>query len=356
MNELVDYTTTSQINSLISLLHHKMYSESVSSDIKKAPWSKLLTMEPEMKTLFDNIFPPISPPSKMQIFQKELYRFCHQPVAWCQFIHQTIKDAQSTSSPTPRCAFWGEFKNHHKMAIGRPIPISKFKKVAKFHGGNINDLFMTTSQGALRRYAERMNCPIFNSDDFDGTVNHFIPISRRGHSTQSMIRNLREFAEIGVNANELAHGPLRADLKNANVPDVVKAFHGSKYGASADVMHALGNAMSPNMMAEIFKPEKLPETQPVLTTSNVHGPHQPLPIPIEAGTERDENGFVQILFGMASTPMLHIFTLMSYGESLRVGIISNSGNIENPEILIQFFTEQCEEYEAKFDAQRTEEV
>jgi len=78
----------------------------------------------------------------------------------------------------------------------------------------------------------------------------------------------------------------------------------------------------------------------------------PTPAQTATATQRDGDGFVQILFGMGTGPMLHNFTLMSYGESLRVGIIANCGNIEDPNILMQCFMEEWRQYEAQSEIQR----
>ena len=143
------------MSAIIGLFHHKMYSDSVSSDVQKFPWSKLLKMQPLMESLCDGVSSSLSPPSLCDRLRSGLYRLCHVPVACCQIIQQWPPPQM------PQCAFWGEFKNHHKMAIGSPISINDFKSVAHSHGESVtvNDLFMTISHGALRRYAEKMKCP-----------------------------------------------------------------------------------------------------------------------------------------------------------------------------------------------------
>lgn len=122
----------------------------------------------------------------------------------------------------------------------------------------------------------------------------------------------------------------------------------------------------------------------VIATSNVRGPSRPIPIPkrpkvddketddgkeestqdgraeivCEAtGGKEDREGFVSTFFGMAAPgPLPIMFTIFSYNGYCRVGLITNEGTIEDPEVLMQCFMDEWKEYEAKFDAERTEEV
>ena len=143
-----------------------------------------------------------------------------------------------------------------------------------------------------------------------------------------------------------------ANLKTSNVHDVKQAFHSCKYGAGADILYSLGKTMSPKAMDDLFQAEKLKEGF-VLASSNIRGPKRLLPTPTRTGTgtQRDGDGFVQILFGMATGPMLYNFTLMSYGDSLRIGVVANCGNIEDPNILMQCFMEEWRQYEAQSEIQ-----
>ena len=105
----------------------------------------------------------------------------------------------------------------------------------------------------------------------------------------------------------------------------------------------------------------------VLMTSNVRGPSRPIPIPRrskvdehgpedgsyelvnkETNGKEEREGFTPIFFGMAVPGLLPInFTLVSYNDLIRVGLITNVGSVEDPQVLMDCFVEEWNEYDAK---------
>ena len=302
----------------------------------------------EERELLKPTFPKI-----MWMAMLSLYTYLHYPVAWCTFFYHNLV---ARLRPPPKCAFFGEFGDHNKMAIARPIPLSKFKAVANFKEGTVNDLFMSLALGSLKRYARRKNCKVFQS----GAADKFLKLgiaNYRPIDSRRFAEELRQFAVDGTNANKLDLAPFSINLQNSDVKSVQGSFHGFKYGATRPLSRFVFKFLSAIPGARRAQLEA--GRSIVLTTSNVRGPSKPIPIPRRPkenrtdslneqsgqmdGKERKEEkeGFTPILFGMAVPGFLPInYTLMSYNGYCRVGLITNAGSVEDSEVLMQCFIDE----------------
>jgi len=282
------------------------------------------------------------------ILWRTLYRYLHYPVALFNAVHTNLS---MLLNPVPKCAFFGEFGDSNQMAIGRRLPVSTFKAVAHSHGGTVNDLFMAISIGSLRRYALKMECPVFASDSYGG---HFSKVGIANHrplKLKQLAGEIQQFAVDGTNANKLDIIPFRLNVKKVDVGSVQRAFNAIKYGAQQNVGRSISSSLGaiPGGRQAIL--EVLRDCP--MMTSNVQGATRPIPIPKDPvnvdGQEEDENdGFVHTYFGMAVPAFLPVnYTLVSYNDYIRVGLITNSGTFEDPKVLMQCFVEEWNEYEKR---------
>ena len=287
------------------------------------------------------------------------YQCFHYPMAWCKFFYNNLL---AQVKPPPKCAVYGEFVDHNKMTIARPIPLSQFKAVAKANSGTVNDLFMSIALRSLKRYAEKMQCETFQS----GAINKCFKCgiaSYRPMDTKGFAKELVQYATEGTNANKLDCVPFRVNLQQTDVSSIQSQFHSFKYGAlrpQARHLFSILNAIPGGRRAQVEACKAI-----VLCTSNVRGPLRPIPIPMRAkvdgqddgsyeivdqakddkGSAEGRDGFTPIFFGMAVPVFFPInYTLISYNDYCRVGLITNSGSVEDPETLMQCFVDEWNEY------------
>lgn len=107
------------------------------------------------------------------------------------------------------------------MAMGRPIPTSKFVKVSKANRGTVNDLFMSIVLGSLRRYAA--DDPVFQS----GAMDKFFQVgvaNYRPTDAKGFAEELSQFATNGQNANKLDLVPFEVDMHHTDVLGIQKGM------------------------------------------------------------------------------------------------------------------------------------
>ena len=149
-----------------------------------------------------------------------VYKCFDYPWSWYTFMANNIR---ATLRPPPKCAFFGEFVSRSKMAIARPIPVSKFKSAAKSEGGTVNDLFMSIALKSLARYAVKMKCPVFGSGAADDIVKLGVA-SYRPVDAEGFANEVKQFAINGQNANQLDLVPFKVNMQRTDMQGVQKAF------------------------------------------------------------------------------------------------------------------------------------
>ena len=209
----------------------------------------------------------------------------------------------------------------------------------------MNDLFQAISLQSLRRYATKYECPVFTDDKFNGLYTAVGIKNRRPLSPVKFAESLAEFAAYGTNSNSVDFTPYYVNVKNAGVKEAQRTFSKIKYGYTGKVFRKVSElgAVIPGGTRLIM--EQLAKCATIVT-SNLKGPADLIPLPSK-NEDKDNNTqeYVSWIYGMAVPAMLPLnFTLMTYKQHIRVGILTDNGSVQDPNLLMQCFVEEWDLY------------
>ena len=204
----------------------------------------------------------------------------------------------------------------------------------------------------MKRYALKYDCDTFNDDKFHGIYTALGIVNRRGLSPKVFTKELKQYAIHGTNSNKLDFTPYYVNVKNAGIKEAQQSFSMIKYGYSPKAFRQLTDGISVIPGGTKFLFTELSKSVTIVT-SNLQGPSELVPLPgkqkkdTDEDRKEDERGveYVSWIFGMAVPAMLPLnFTLMTYNGHIRVGVLTESGSVEDPKLLMDCFIEEWNDY------------
>jgi hypothetical protein len=269
------------------------------------------------------------------------------------------------------CCFWSSTPTYiHAISISPPIKVSEFRRVSHHYKGTVNDMFQTLCCNALENYAQRNNDILFNDPQFPAIYNMVGVVNRRPFGRQ-LESSLKEFALYGTNTNALEFTPFDVPLKETTVAQMQGAFKPVKYGYKPKCFRQLLELANTAPGGIKYVLQETGDAS-LACFSNFICPNL-IPIPNRNGngnnnsntntnnnnnantdeTEADDSSVEQVLFdrnshiactfGMAIPAMLPIsFTLCTYNDCIRIGILTDTGSIDDPKEIIACLFEEYE--------------
>ena len=220
----------------------------------------------------------------------------------------------------PETAFKGDLGVHKSVAWTEPMALGNIKTVGKAMEATLNDVLIATVTGAMRRYLKKRDSRINELD-----LRVAVPVNVRKPGTEFELGNCftMVFLSLPVHIEDsvlrLREVKRRMDhLKQA--PDAIVGF---------GVMTALG--YMPPDIAQMAGHLFANKASAVLT--NVPGPREPLYF---AG-EKINN----IMFWVPRTGRVGLgISILSYAGAVRVGLISDTGLVPDPEVVLEGFEDE----------------
>lgn len=206
------------------------------------------------------------------------------------------------------------------VAWSAPISLKEVKRLAKAHGGTVNDLILTLYTGALRHELSLRGEPV---DDFE--IRTVIPVTLRpveqahklGNEIGSVTLTLPiDVADFWTRFSILKE---RMDALKQSPDAVITAFTSNLIG--------LAPKPAASKIVEIFY-----QAASVILT-NVPGPQQPLYL---AGCEIKN----LMVWGPLGGRLGLGASLLSYNGTITLGIFADEGLVPNPDNITQYFSDE----------------
>jgi len=224
-------------------------------------------------------------------------------------------------TPDPKTHLKGEL-GPKKLAIwSQPIPLQDIKSIGRAYGATVNDVLMTITAGALRRYL------IFHGEDVDrGNIHSFIPVNLRPEELNDQLGNQFGLVFLGLAIEK--DDPIERLYKIKENMDDLKSS--PEAVATMGLFYLLGAIPRfQNIVISIF------DSKGTAVTTNVPGPQIQLYL---AGSP------INTL--MAWVPKSgHVglgMSILSYNGNVNLGITTDEKLVPDPERILEYFEAELE--------------
>jgi WS/DGAT/MGAT family acyltransferase len=234
--------------------------------------------------------------------------------------------------PDPRTALKGRLVAEKKVAWSRPIPLDVFKRIGRVTGSTINDILMSATSGALRRYLLQRGevAPALN-------VRGVIPVNLRALDEAHRLGNQfgLVFLSLPLGLDDPLDRLFEVRRRMNAIKDTPEAF------VAFQILKALGLAPKPvfDLAVNLFG------AKATAVVTNVMGPREPITI---TGAR-----IRQCMFWVPCSGRLALgISLLSYSGNVWLGVQSDAALVPDPERILDGFHD---EVDALLDLERAAE-
>ncbi|QNN51668.1 WS/DGAT/MGAT family O-acyltransferase [Nocardioides mesophilus] len=229
----------------------------------------------------------------------------------------------------PRTPLNGPITAHRRFAFGS-VPLADVKRVKDAFGMTVNDVVMTLTTSALRRW-------LLDHDSLPSApLVAAVPVSVRTEDQQGALGN-QVSVMVAVMPTHIADPVARAEAMRASMTEAKKNFNAVPASLLQDLSTAIPTALSGLAARALFHLATLPGLPFNLFVSNVPGPQLPLYI---AGAR--VKGIYPISAVTDMTGGLNI-TLFSYDGHLDFGLIACREMVPDVWNLVGYLSDALEE-------------
>jgi len=222
--------------------------------------------------------------------------------------------------PDPKTSLKGPLSIRKHVAWSKPIDLDDVKLVGRSVRATVNDVLISTVSGALRRYLQKQNDKVNELD-----LRVAIPVNIRRPGRECELGN--KFSLIFLSLPIHVEDPVIRMREVKRRMDNIKSSPDAIVGFQA--LNALG--VSPSNLAKRAAHFLANKSTAVLT--NVPGPKSPLYF---AGKKIKNMMFWVPRIGQVG----HGISIISYNNTVTIGVATDAALVENPEELLLAFQEE----------------
>jgi diacylglycerol O-acyltransferase / wax synthase len=219
--------------------------------------------------------------------------------------------------PDPRTALKGKLQVSKQVAWSQPLPVVDVKAVGRSLGGTINDVLLTATTGALRRYLQDRDQPVEGLK-----IRAVVPVDLRPPGTESDLGN-----RFGLVFLPLPVGIAEPAARLQELRRRMDKLKGSLEAPVAfGILYSIGALpqFAQDVVVDIFG------TKATAVVTNVIGPREKIYLagaPLEA-----------LMFWVPQSGKLGLgVSILSYAGRVWLGVITDAGLVPDPEAIIDGF-------------------
>jgi diacylglycerol O-acyltransferase len=222
--------------------------------------------------------------------------------------------------PDPATPFKGKLGRRKKAAWSEPIPLDGFKAIGKVFGATVNDVLVSTTTGALRRYLDK------RGENVTGVaIRASVPVNLRPLDRAHKLGN--SFGIVFLTLPVGIADPVR------RLRAVKKEMDELKRSPEALVTYGVLNVMGMTPVEVEKLGLRFFGSKATAVLTNVPGPREPLYL---AGRKLDT-----VMFWVPQSGRLGLgISILSYAGGVRLGVATDGGLVPDPERIVAEFEKE----------------